>query len=154
MIMEDTNNCFIQDFEYLIWDFLDLHGFTNSRKAETTLMAALTMFLVQHGRTQMKDIASAFNVTNSTVTDYVDYLEKRDFVKRVRSDKDRREVYVQITEKGQDWIKRSRDLTEKYMETRLSRLTPEERRTFIYLINKVFENDGSYKSRISGEESG
>lgn len=149
--MDDMDKSLHRSLELLVWDFMDLHGFTNSRKAEITLMAALTMFIVQQGRTQMKDLANAFNVTNSTVTDYVDYLEKKGFVKRVRSDKDRREVYVQITEKGQDWIKHSKDITDNYMEARLSKLTPDERRTLIVLVNKIFENDEPYKGHISGE---
>lgn len=139
MNMDDMNKGLNKCMERLIWDFLDLHGFTNGRKAEVTLMAALTMFLVRSGKTQMKDIASAFNVSNSTVTDYVDYLEHKGFVKRVRSEKDRREVYIQLTENGCDWIRRSRKLTCDYLNGRFSKLTPDERRTFVSLMNKIMD---------------
>lgn len=152
MNMEDMDKGLIQYMERLMWDFMDLHGFTNGRKAEITLMAALALFLVQQGRTQMKDIANAFNVSNSTVTDYVDYLEKKGFVKRIRSEKDRREVYVQLTEKGQDWIDSSRDLTQNYIEERFSRLTPDERRIFTSLIYKLFEIKEMHEDHKSTEE--
>ena len=139
--MEDETKS-LQCLETLVWDFLDLHGFMNGRKAEVTLPAALTIFLVKHNRkVQMKDIANTFNVSNSTVTDYVDYLESRGFVARVRSEEDRREVYIQLTEKGWDWVRRSRKLTQEYFNQRLSNLTPEERGQFIALMHKFLDVD-------------
>ncbi len=138
--MEDSSQS-LQCLENLVWDFMDLHGFMSGRKAEVTLPAALTIFLVGHNKVQMKDIASTFNVSNSTVTDYVDYLENRGFVKRVRSEKDRREVYIQLTEKGWDWVRHSRQLTEDYLDRRLSKLTPEERKQFIALMHKIMESE-------------
>ena len=136
--MEDETKS-LQCLETFVWDFLDLHGFMNGRKAEVTLPAALTIFLVGHNKVQMKDIANTFNVSNSTVTDYVDYLENRGFVCRVRSEKDRREVYIQLTEKGWDWVRRSRKLTQEYFNHRLSNLTPEERGQFIALMHKFLD---------------
>jgi DNA-binding MarR family transcriptional regulator len=146
--MDDTASL-NQSLERLIWDFMDLHGFTSSRKAEITLMAALTMFLIQQGQTHMKDLVTAFNVSNSTVTDYVDFLEKKGFVTRARGNKDRREVHVRMTKKGQAWIKHSRDITNDYMEERLSKLTPDERKTLISLVNKIFENDAPQNGSVS-----
>lgn len=150
--MDETEKGLHQCMEHLIWDFLDLHGFTNGRKAEVTLLAALTIFLVGHNKIQMKDIASAFNVSNSTVTDYVDYLENRGFVKRVRSEKDRREVYIHLTEKGRDWIDHSRKLTWDYLDERLSRLTAEEREMFVSLMCKFMEIEEPPLHPLPGKE--
>ncbi len=152
MSMDEIEKAINQGMERLIWDFLDLHGFTNGRRAEVTLMAALTLFLVKSGRTQMKDIAGAFNVSNSTVTDYVDFLENKGFVKRVRSEVDRREVHIRLTEKGQEWIRHSRKLTCDYLSERFTRLTPDERRTFFSLMCKMMEIDGLSERRQAAED--
>ena len=145
--MDETESGLHECMEQLIWDFLDIHGFINSRKSEVTLLAALTILLVGHKKVQMKDIASAFNVSNSTVTDYVDYLESRDYVRRVRSEKDRREVYIQLTDKGQDWIKRSQNITWDYLDERLSLLTADERQQFVTLMCK-FMNIAERPGRV------
>ena len=134
--MEDSTKG-LRCLETLVWDFLDLHGFMNGRKSEITLPAALTIFMVMHNKkVQMKDIANTFNVSNSTVTDYVDYLENKGFVIRVRNDKDRREVHIELTEKGQNWVLHSQKITQDFLDQHLSRLTPEERKQFISLIHK------------------
>lgn len=137
--MDDTNKGLHQCMERLVWDFLDLHGFLSGRKAEVTLLASLTMILVGRYRLQMKDLAGIFNVSSSTVTDYVDYLENRGYVKRVRSEKDRREVYIELTDIGKEWVSNNKKVSWEYLDERLGKLTSEERRMFISLMCKFME---------------
>ena len=71
----------------------------------------------------MQDIARMFDVSRSTVTDYV---EKKGYVQRVRGEKDKRDVYIEPTTKGREWTSRTASITLKYAEDGMARLTPEE----------------------------
>ena len=52
----------------------------------------------QHGPISIGALTKIVFLNNSTVTGIVDRLEKREFVKRVRISKDRRQVHLEITE--------------------------------------------------------
>ncbi|MFZ7121208.1 MAG: MarR family winged helix-turn-helix transcriptional regulator [Eubacteriaceae bacterium] len=50
----------------------------------------------------MSEIATNLNITLGTLTTSINNLEKKGFVKRNRSEKDRRVVYVSLIEKGNE----------------------------------------------------
>jgi len=54
----------------------------------------------QHGPISIGALTKIIFLNNSTVTGIVDRLEKRELVKRVRVSEDRRQVHVEITDKG------------------------------------------------------
>ena len=134
--MEDGNKDLNRCIEKLVWDFIDIHGFASGRKSEITLIASIIVFLASRKRIQMKEVAETLDVSNSTVTDYINYLENKGFVRRVRSDQDRREVFIEITETGKGWMARNKQTTMDYIEGCMSRLNPEEREAFIRLLVK------------------
>jgi DNA-binding MarR family transcriptional regulator len=134
--MEDINKALHQCIEKLFWDFVDIHDFMNGRKGEITLVASIIVLMASRKRLQLKDIASTLNVSNSTVTDYINYLENKEFVKRIRGEKDRREVFIELTDKGKGWIQRNMKITRNYMDKNMSRLSPEEQATLVMLMSK------------------
>ncbi len=58
-----------------------------------------------HGPIAIGALSKIVFINNSTVTGIIDRLEKRNFVKRVRISRDRRQVHIEITEDGQQFIK-------------------------------------------------
>jgi DNA-binding MarR family transcriptional regulator len=77
------------------------------------------------------------NISNSSMTCISDRLMEREFVTRVRSQKDRRVVYLSITDKGKAFAEEmERVLTKEYGE-KLSHFTDEELQTFLRLLNKM-----------------
>ncbi|AEX85318.1 hypothetical protein XO10_04470 [Marinitoga sp. 1135] len=54
--------------------------------------------LMKNGRMKIGDLSKEVGLSNSTVTGIIDRLEKRNFVKRVRDSKDRRVIYIELTE--------------------------------------------------------
>jgi DNA-binding MarR family transcriptional regulator len=125
-----------QCVEHIFWDLIDILDIPKGRKNELTFVTGLIIHLSGVTRLRMQDIAKMFDVSRSTVTDYVDYLEKKGYVQRVRGEKDKRDVYIEPTAKGREWISRSADITLKYAEDGMARLTPEEREVFIRLLMK------------------
>ncbi|MGZ4885853.1 MAG: MarR family winged helix-turn-helix transcriptional regulator [Halobacteriota archaeon] len=84
----------------------------------------------------MKDIVRTTDVVKSTVSYYANVLEKKGYVRRVRSEKDRRDVFVVPTEKAKAWIADTERKVFDYVEEGVSRLTPDERERFVTLFSK------------------
>jgi|AGTN01.2.fsa_nt_gi Transcriptional regulators len=122
--------------EHIYWDLIDVYGIARGRKNELTFVSGVILHLSSVTELRMQDIADILKVSRSTVTDYVDYLEKRGYVRRQRGDKDKRDVFVVPTEKGREWVTRNERQAFDYVNEGMERLTPEERETVIKLLSK------------------
>ena len=60
--------------------------------------------LSEKGAMTVNVLASAIHLSPSTAVGIIDRLEKKGFVKRTRSEIDRRSVSVEITDKGREFI--------------------------------------------------
>lgn len=54
----------------------------------------------EHGPLTLGELTKMVALTNSTVTGIVDRLEKQDFLHRTRTSTDRRQIHLEMTEKG------------------------------------------------------
>lgn len=86
------------------------------------------------------ELAKRTNVTRATMTQFVDALEKDEYVKRTDDPRDRRGMLVQLTDKG---IAKLREILPHYYK-RLSGFTADlsedENRTLLSLIKKIQTN--------------
>ena len=139
--MDKTTDELLKHMWQLLWDFLDMHDFLNGRKGDLTIMPSLILIMASRQRLSMKDIAVTFDVSNSTVTDFVDQLEKKGYAQRARSKEDRRQVFIEVTEKGKDWMRHNRKISHDFLEKRLSKLSPEERETLVSLVSRIIDID-------------
>jgi DNA-binding MarR family transcriptional regulator len=71
---------------------VDSHGLTGSQ--------ALVLRVLQNGSLAAGKLASRVSLSQGTVTDILNRLEQRDWIKRVRDSRDRRRVVVRITAAG------------------------------------------------------
>ncbi len=84
----------------------------------------------------MKDLAQGTDVVKSTVSYYIDVLEKKGYVQRVRGGKDKRDVFVVPTEKAKTWIAETEQKVFDYVAEGMSRLTLDEQGQFVALFSK------------------
>jgi len=84
----------------------------------------------------MKDLAQGTDVVKSTVSYYIDVLEKKGYVQRVRGEKDKRDVFVVPTEKAKTWIAETEQKVFDYVTEGMSRLTLDEQEQFVALFSK------------------
>jgi DNA-binding MarR family transcriptional regulator len=146
-----------QCVEHIYWDLIDTYGVARGRKNELTFVAGVILHMSTVTNLRMQDIADILEVSRSTVTDYVDYLEKRGYVKRERGSQDKRGIYVVPTEKGREWVAGTKKQAFGYVNEGMTRLTPEEREAFVGLLAK-FVGDADQPpytrlmSRRPGEE--
>ena len=60
-----------------------------------------------NGPLSFSSLTKLIFLNNSTITGIIDRLEKQELVKRVRMSKDRRQIHLEITEKGKAQIGRA-----------------------------------------------
>lgn len=111
-------------------------GIGFKKKSDITARGAYIISRCYYFKTNMNDISRVGGVTKSTTTQYIDVLEKKGYLKRVRGEKDKRKIFVVTTEKGNKWIKEAENEVNDYVKTGLSRLSTEEQETFIELFSK------------------
>jgi DNA-binding MarR family transcriptional regulator len=111
-------------------------GFDLGKKGDLSQVGGFIVYQCHFYRLRMKDLAEANKVSKSTMTQYVDSLERKGYVRRVRGEKDRRDIYIEPTEKANAWVRETERKIFTHVASCLSRLTPQEQTQFIPLFNK------------------
>lgn len=98
------------------------HEYILSRYKISSLEMELVQYVVLEGPKKMKDVSEHFRIKLSTLTSIIDKAEKHRILKRVNSKKDRRVVYLDVTQKGKtvyaEYAKYQREMLRR-METSL-----------------------------------
>ena len=98
----------------------------------------LTLLIVdRHGEIIMSQIADYIRVPLSTATGIVDRLVKNGYLKRERSESDRRIVVIQLNDKGAEILKDFKKSLSNYVDRIDQSLTDEERRLLFNLFLKI-----------------
>ncbi len=119
------------------------YGYDLGKKNDLSPAGVYIVYLCHFYRLRMKDIAEMSNVSKSSVTESVNTLEKNGYVRRVRGEKDRRDIFIEPTEKANSWVLRTEKKISEFMETSLERLTPEEQTQFLSLFNKFVGDENT-----------
>jgi DNA-binding MarR family transcriptional regulator len=85
----------------------------------------------------MGELSRGLDVPLSTATRIMDWLVKNGYGQRLPDPQDRRIVRVELTEAGKKTYQAIHEFVRGRIEQALSQFTPEERTTFISLLNKV-----------------
>ncbi|MDD4370350.1 MAG: MarR family transcriptional regulator [Anaerostipes sp.] len=79
----------------------------------------------------MSTIAKSLNITVGTLTIAINNLLKKGYVKRTRSEKDRRVVYISLSEKGKKAFLHHQSFHTQMISGILDSLSPEEEKALI-----------------------
>ncbi len=102
----------------------------------------------QHGPISIGALTKIVFLNNSTVTGIIDRLETREFVKRVRISKDRRQVHLEITEQGVNFIKKApKPLQDRFIE-RLNTLDEEKTTLILWSLEMLVDMLGNKESKV------
>lgn len=108
----------------------------------TAQQSRLVCFIVKNSDKDLfqRDIESAFNIRRSSVTNLIQQLEKKGFIKRESVDNDARLKKIILTEKS---IKADKIATERFneIENKMTKnLTKEEKSILFNIIDKINKN--------------
>ena len=84
----------------------------------------------------MSYIAKKLDITVGTLTVSINNLEKKEYVKRKRSEKDKRIVTINLTEKGEALFKTHKKFKEKIMKQVILSLSQQEKEIFNGALNR------------------
>ena len=85
----------------------------------------------------MSQAADYINVPMSTATGVVERLVKNGFLKRERSESDRRIVTIMLTDKGKKVVEDLKDVIHKYVKIIDDSLNDEERKLIFNIFTKL-----------------
>ncbi len=97
----------------------------------------LMSFLHSKNLMKMKDIAKELNVTMPAATGIVDRMVSMEMLKRMYDEKDRRAIYIALTDKGEKTLGEIRSRRRKAIESVFGKLTEKERNAYVSVLQKV-----------------
>jgi len=98
--------------------------------------------LSRENKLKITELSGKLSLSNSTISGIVDRLEKQGMVERVRSETDRRVVYVQISPEFKEMHQNFHDKFEKNIDNVMSKGTSED-------LAKIFEGLSTLKKLLS-----
>ncbi|MBS9768916.1 MAG: MarR family transcriptional regulator [Flavobacteriaceae bacterium] len=106
----------------------------------TPEQAQVLGLLLEKQQCCMNDISLELLVDNSAVTRLVDTLERKNFVKRIVAEHDRRQRMITITERGQQEIAKTALLAKNHKSKLLNGISAEDKTLFLSLLGLMREN--------------
>lgn len=96
------------------------------------------------GQVKISELSEKLGLSNSTISGIVDRLEKMEFVERIRSEEDRRVVYVKLAPKFEAMHHGFHRRAEKNIESIMTKADPEDLDKIILgldTLRKLLENE-------------
>ncbi len=101
----------------------------------------------------IQELARQTSLSKSTLTSMIDRLEEQGFVVRVPSKRDRREIFVRLTEKDRSLRDTYMQVSDEMMDIGMSGFTENEMRDLDDKLRRILDNLMAYERGQSREES-
>jgi len=107
---------------------------------KVTLQQYLALnILIKKGRCMVSDLSKNLGVALSTMTELVNRLVKKQFIKKTKDLKDHRVVWVNLTKKGLEIIQEINRKKQEHILSILEKLTKKERRILIDILERIYQ---------------
>jgi DNA-binding MarR family transcriptional regulator len=93
--------------------------------------------LTRNERMKPSDFLEHLETTPAAVTTLIDRMEKGGLVIRERDEKDRRIVWITVTEMGKSECERGLLIRNSFIDSHLSRISVHNQQLLVYLLGKV-----------------
>lgn len=90
-----------------------------------------------HDKKNMSTVAKELSVTIGTLTIAINSLVKKGYVERVRSEQDRRVVYISLTPKGEKAYRHHEEFHKRMILATINGLTEEETRVLVKALSNL-----------------
>jgi MarR family 2-MHQ and catechol resistance regulon transcriptional repressor len=126
--------------------YLDSLGLGIGQSRYTVLR---TLYFAKDHRMRQNEIGREMNVSRTNITNLIDGLEKDTLVTRVGDLKDRRATFAQLTPSGLELCESLLPAMTRFMTFIGSRLTSEQKTTFLGLISEISRQAESLEAGVS-----
>lgn len=96
--------------------------------------------LYQHDRLMLSKIAELVGKDKSTITQHANRLEELNYIKKEKSEEDKRVTCVTLTKKGEAMREDFKDISEKLISKAYDGFSEEEQMIFLMLLKKLYSN--------------
>ncbi len=124
-----------------LWSKLskDLHAHMEEKLAPTLTEGQLNVLelLLSGDKMKPSDFIAHLETTPAAITTLLDRMEKGGLIVRERDDKDRRIVWVVVTELGQSECARGIQVRQSFLESYLNRISSHNQQVLVYLLGKI-----------------
>ncbi|MEM3972212.1 MAG: MarR family transcriptional regulator [Saccharolobus sp.] len=93
--------------------------------------------LEEEGKVPMSRVAEKYMLTKAGLTSIIDRLEEKELVRRVRSEEDRRVIYVELTDKGKEKLYEGRKIFQNVLEIFMKKISENEIAELEKIFNKL-----------------
>lgn len=95
------------------------------------------LFLIKHGKRTTSELAEAFSITPSAVSQMVRQLEEKQLVIRTADEEDRRVTYIQLAPRTYKTFEKIRSEFSSHLQSRFSEVGTKELERFLHELEKV-----------------
>lgn len=113
--------------------------FFSQFKDISILQAHIILSINFHKPCKMSQIAKSANLTLGSITQTIDKLEAKGYAKRVRSQEDRRVVFVELTAKGKKVVAANQQHVKQVGQEIMQKFTQEEQKLFLDFFKRMSE---------------
>lgn len=132
----------------IVADLSNMVGLMEENAKEQFNLSGLTLTQMHYLETinsldnpNITELAQTLKLSKPTVKVAIDKLIEREFVYKVQSDEDRRSAHLHLTEKGK-LINQMHDYAHnRISESIIRKLNEQEQEQFIFLMEKIFNNN-------------
>lgn len=103
----------------------------------TTEQFPTLQYIRDHKQCTSTDIAGKFGIGKSAVTAQINRLHEKGLIKRIRDNKDRRNIYLYVTAKGEELITYTEKELYGEISKHLANFNQEDIQTFIELLERL-----------------
>lgn len=139
--LDSTKDKLLDELKPLLDNFLfgmkkTTHHIKNEESLAEGQISLMYVLSVQESL-KVSEIANRIGITNGAVTCMTDKLVDLGFVRRDRCEEDRRVVWLTLTEKGQQVIKKVQDSRFDYIRNIFFKLSPEDLQKSLEVFSKL-----------------
>lgn len=116
---------------------LKKHGINDLAHSHGSILSVLYK---EDNGLMMKEIANLIGKNKSTVTELVNKLVKLGYIKKEKSQADKRVTLISLTEKGKSIRDTFDTISQNLVKTAYQDFTDEEEETFLRLLKKLYTN--------------
>lgn len=105
----------------------------------TAQQMIMILTLKELGKVKVTGISRRMGVSPPTTTGLIDRLQRKGYVRRLRDERDRRVVLVELTPRGASFVVKIRDSIQKRWMKVVVYLSESERDLYVRLLKKIVE---------------
>lgn len=150
--MDQTYDMFNEILVKLFRDIMDIEGkaiiteeFQDISNNDMHIIEAIGM----HEKKNMSAVAKELSVTIGTLTIAINSLVKKGYVERVRSEQDRRVVYISLTTKGEKAYRHHEEFHRQMIMATIDGLSKEETRVLVKALSNLNQ---FFRSMVEGNK--